>query len=334
MQNVPEKHAPNEPIDVVICIATFQRPQLLQTLFEALAQLSFRKVCEPSLQILVVDNDAAQSARPVCQIARFPWPIHYVCEPLRGIARARNRAIVCAAQANFLAFIDDDEVPVTHWLDELLWAQFQFQADVVSGPVIPAFTDEVPKWIRNGRFFHRPVFETGHAVNLFSTNNAFMRTKILRTVPCFDEQFNFSGGEDTHFFLRVREAGFRMIYSREGVVYEPVATQRANFLWLLRRGFQVGNSWAHCEGTLHSKSSVKALRVLKEFVHIGRGFVDFLASPFGGKAQLVRSLQTISAGVGTLAGVAGYRFLPYGGVQETRLRSAGRSQRTPPRYGL
>lgn len=317
MQNIPKTDQPAERPCVAICVATFQRPQLLQNLLDAFAQLKFNKVSEPSVRIIVADNDEAQSAKPVCQGARIPWPVRYVCEPQRGIARARNRAIECAGQADFLAFIDDDEVPSVHWLDELLWVRSRYKADVVSGSVIPAFAKDVPKWIRDGKFFHRPVFNTGHPLRLCSTNNALIRAKILRGVPGFDERFNFTGGEDTLFFLRVREAGFRMVFSKEAVVYEPVSAQRANFSWLLRRGFQAGNSWAHCEKSMHPERSVTALRIFKEIFHIARGALEFLASPIMGKAQLLRSLQTMIAGVGTLAGMAGYRFLPYRNNGET-----------------
>ena len=324
-----EKFHAGKPARVAICVATFQRPQFLQTLLDAFAQLRFSKVSKPALEIIVVDNDEAQSAGPVCNLADFPWPVRYVCEPQRGIASARNRAIECAAGADFLAFIDDDEVPAPYWLDELLWAQFQFQADVVSGSVIPLFADDVPEWIRKGGFFHRPVFETGYRVQLCSTNNALIHSRILDVVSSFDDQFNFSGGEDTHFFLRVREAGSRMVFSREAVVYEPISTQRANFSWLLRRGFQTGNSWARCESSLHAGSGTAILRVFKELIHISLGASQFLMSPFVGRAHFVRSLQTISAGLGTLAGIAGYRLMPYAGVRkgETML---GRSPATRP----
>jgi len=311
MQNIPKQKQSANPVRVAVCIATFQRAKLLQGLLDALSHLSFSKVSQPSIQIVIVDNDAARNAEPICQPANFPWTIRYVCEPQRGIARARNRAIEVAVEADFLAFIDDDEVPVARWLDELLWAQSQFQSDVVSGAVIPAFAEDVPAWIRNGKFFHRPVFETGFPVRLCSTNNCLVRTRILDTVPGFDEQFNFTGGEDTHFFLRVRDSGFRMVFSKEAIVYESISAERANFSWLLRRGFQAGNSWALCERNLHPQGSVAALRIMKELIHISRGTLQFLVSPFKGKAHILRSLQTLSSGVGTLAGVAGHRFLPY-----------------------
>src|SRR5258708_29401967 len=159
MQDSRNECKRNDAPRVAICIATFQRTEQLRDLLVALGRLSFDNICPRHIDVIVVDNDAARSAESVCDIHQdYPWTIRYVCEPNRGIARARNRAIVESAGAEFLAFIDDDETPGTRWLDELLCTQSHFQADVVSGPLLPAYVGNVPQWIRNGGFFRRPVF--------------------------------------------------------------------------------------------------------------------------------------------------------------------------------
>ena len=309
---MPAAHDENTRHDlsrVAICVATYRRAELLRDLLTSLAQLSFEKVCTPHIEVIVVDNDVSRSAKPVCDIRGFPWTIRYICEPNRGIARARNRAIVESAGAEFLAFIDDDETPGTRWLDELLCTQSHFQADVVSGPLLPAYVGNVPQWIRNGGFFRRPIFRTGDIVKLCSAGNVLIRSAVLASVPGFDEQFNLTGGEDSHFFLRIRECGFRMVFSSDAVVYEPITEKRANVSWLLRRGFQSGNCWALCERDLKPQSS--ATRGFKGIAHMCRGLLRVPASLWFGRAAVVRDLQELCAGAGMLAGVLGHRFQPY-----------------------
>jgi succinoglycan biosynthesis protein ExoM len=298
-------------LHIAICIGTFRRPELLQHLLVAISQLQFRKMNRPEIDVIVVDNDASRGAEPVCRLANYPWTIRYVCEPRRGIARVRNRAIAEADRAAFLAFIDDDEAPAPEWLDELLWAQSQFQADVVSGSVWPAFSAEVPAWIKTGGFFSRSLRPTGDVVDLCSTNNVLIRRDTLRSVPGFDEKFAFTGGEDTHFFLRVRRLGFRMVASQEAVVYEPISEGRANMAWILRRGYQSGNSWALCERDLDPRLRVAVLRCLKAMVHITWGVLLLVSTAFFGKAKFVWSLKKICLGAGMLTAVMGHRFLPY-----------------------
>ena len=317
MQTVEHEHAPKNLPRVAICIATYRRIELLRDLLGALAQLTFQKACKPDIEIIIVDNDSSRTAEDACKIEGYPWSIRYFCEPIRGIARARNRAIDEVTDANFLAFVDDDELPGARWLDELLWAQREFQADVVSGPVVPAYTTTVPKWVRNGGFFRRPIFHSGEVVKLCSTNNVLIRSSVLFKVPGFNELFNFTGGEDTHFFLRVRESGFRMIFSREAIIYEPVTEKRANVPWLLRRGYQSGNSWALCEHEIRPRDS--GTRGFKGIGHICRGLARALVSIWFGKSAIVRDLQELCAGAGMLAGALGHRFQPYddSGIQAT-----------------
>jgi len=320
MQTMEHEHATKNLPRVAVCIATYQRTEPLRDLLAALALLTFKKVRAPSIEIIIVDNDSSRTAEDVCKIKGYPWSIRYFCEPIRGIARARNRAIGEVTDADFLAFVDDDELPGARWLDELLWAQWQFQADVVSGPVLPAYSIAVPKWVRNGGFFRRPIFRSGQVVNLCSTNNVLIRSSVLCKVSGFDELFNLTGGEDTHFFLRVRESGFRMIFSREAVVYEPVTEKRANIPWLLRRGYQSGNSWALCERKIKPRDS--ATRGFKGIGHICRGLAHALVSMWIGKSAIVRDLQELCAGAGMLAGVLGHRFQPY---DDRAMQATGRA---------
>jgi succinoglycan biosynthesis protein ExoM len=138
-----------------------------------------------------------------------------------------------------------------------------------------------------------------------------MRRSILDTVAGFDEQFNLSGGEDTHFFLRVRESGHTMVWSREAVVREAICAERANIAWILRRGYQSGNSWVHCEAALARSSRIWSKRPLKAVAHVLRGLASLPFSTLAGKSAVVWSLRDICLGAGMLGALLGHRFSAY-----------------------
>ncbi len=90
--------------------------------------------------ILVVDNDPDKSARDVVtKFVRegYPFDLLYEVEDQRGISFARNRVLRTAKKriASFIAFIDDDEYPDHHWINNLLNVILECNADVVAGPV-------------------------------------------------------------------------------------------------------------------------------------------------------------------------------------------------------
>jgi succinoglycan biosynthesis protein ExoM len=318
MLNVGERY----PLRVAICIGTFRRPLLLRDLLQALGNLEFARVECPAIKIIVVDNDVSRSAKAVCDGISLPWTLRYVCEWRRGIARVRNRALREAGDFDFLAFIDDDEIPEPTWLDELLAAQARSSADVISGPVLPAFADGAPEWVRTGEFFERPNFVTGESIERCSTNNVLIRKNVFASAPQFDERFNLTGGEDTHFFLRVGRAGHSMLWCREAVVRESIPLERANLAWILRRGYQSGNSWILCELALDSRRRIWIIRFLKAWVHTAVGTAALMLSPLSGHASAVRSLRRICLGAGMLAALLGHRFLSYRNSAINRVENA------------
>lgn len=317
---------------VAICIGTFRRQELLRELLVSIARLTFRKVQPSQIQIVVVDNDELAGAKEICSTVSLPWPIKYVVEPRRGVTYVRNRAVAVAGSADFVAFIDDDEVPSVDWLDELLSVQAEFSADVVSGPVLPRYAPNVPDWVRDGGFFDKPVSATG-TTRRASTNNVLIGTHVFRRVGGFDDAFALSGGEDAHFFLRVWHAGYKIVWSPEAVVVEEVSAERGTVVWLLRREYQTGNGYIFAEAAVDNRLCSWLLRFSKAWGHIVIGSAAAIwRSVLVDRAAVVRSLQRLSLGAGMLAALAGHRFLAYQAVSAKQIRKltsvAGRLERT------
>ncbi|HUJ94104.1 MAG TPA: glycosyltransferase [Terriglobales bacterium] len=301
-----------DTIRVAICICTFRRQKLLRELLGGVTQLTFRKVQRPQMQIVVVDNDQLASAREVCDTASVPWPVRYAVEPECGITHARNRAIAEAGPVDFIAFIDDDEIPSAQWLDELLWTQAEFSADVVSGPVSPRFAQEVADWVKSGGFFDARVSATGTPRKTCACNNVLVATHVFTRVPKFDDVFALAGAEDTDFFLRAHQAGYNIVWSQEAVVYEGVSPRRGTVAWLLRREYQTGNGWVFCEAGMNGSLRNRIVRFSRACGHVLIGSLSAILRLFMlDKAAVVRSLQRVSLGMGMLTALAGHRFLAY-----------------------
>jgi succinoglycan biosynthesis protein ExoM len=249
------------------------------------------------------------------------WALKCHIEPRRGISHARNTAVACTGRnADFIAFIDDDEVPKPYWLDQLLDVQRLCAADVVSGPVLPYFCDPVPEWVIRGRFFDEafanPRYVTGHPIKLTATGNVLIRAEILRemNIP-FDERLGLTGGEDIHFFRRVDRAGYKMVYAADALVYEWIPKSRTNVRWMLKRAYRLGNALSLSEAYLDPTIAVQLLRVAKGGGRLAQGLLLLLpALPMSlllGRQASIRPLLHICRGTGMLAGLAGIRFEPY-----------------------
>ena len=328
-----------------MCIITYKRPEGLKRLLEGLNKLAFNKCKAPELEVIVVDNDAAGSACKFCEETRLGsnWSLKYFIEPRRGIPYARNKAVACAREghADFVAFIDDDEVPDLSWLDALLYVQRLYQADVVAGPVLPHFTVPVAPWVTQGKFFHRRRMPTGTPVEWAGTGNVLVRSEVFEKMgEIFDERLALSGGEDERFFRRVHYAGYKLMWADEALVYEWVPKSRTSVRWLLRRAYRSGNVYSRFIAPLGPtgfdiepsiteqanlameviKRTTKQLLRLRRSLVIRRSvvvkprsevIVDIQLMVQLRRDRFVRRLLRVSYGVGMLTGMVGIGYEEY-----------------------
>jgi succinoglycan biosynthesis protein ExoM len=300
-------------IRTAICISTYRRQGLLRDLLDGVAKLTFHKVAAPEVVIIVVDTpDEYGSAQEICRSVSLPWALKYVIEPRRGLTYARNRAISEANGVDFIAFVDDDEIPSCGWLDELLWTQAEFRADVVSGPVVAQYSPSVADWIRAGGFHNSPFQPTGTQCITAATHNVLVGTHVLQTVPAFDDTFALSGAEDTDFFLRVAQAGYKIVWCQNAIVFEHISAKRATLRWILRREYQTGNGWVFCEAIINTHVRDRIFRLFKACGHVAMGLASAIWSSLRlDRIALVRSLRRVTMGAGMLTALAGHKYLAY-----------------------
>jgi succinoglycan biosynthesis protein ExoM len=297
-------------IDVSICIASYRRPHGLLRLLRSLARLD---PASPRYEIIVADNDADGSGDAAVHQARAEGiAVHYVIEPARGIAQARNRS-VAPARGRYIAFIDDDEEPDPRWLLELVGEVERHGADGAIGPVLPRFHDRAPRWLIDGGFFERPRWPTGTVLDRrgFRTGNALIRRAQLTALRGpFDERFALTGGEDTDLFTRLVANGSRIISVDSAVVWEHLPPNRATASWYLHRRFVIGIGSArfYATTTPDVSASEERRRWLAEALRWGMtGLLVFPASRTGGLTRLAVAARHL----GQFAFYSGYDYHPY-----------------------
>jgi GT2 family glycosyltransferase len=294
---------------VDVCIVTYRRPQGLLRLLGALQELRFPAEA-PELRVVVVDNDPAESARPVCDDAHA-WlsaPLVYLVEKRRGIPQARNTAVAASlGSADFLAFLDDDEVPEPSWLAELLRVQRARQADAVAGPVLPRFEAETPGWLVRGGLFERPRYTTGARIDHAFTGNVLVRTaELARMDAFFDERMALSGGEDAEFFRRFAASGRRIVWADSAIVYESVPASRAKLRWLLARSFRVGCSAVWMERRRIPRQRSETWLFVNGCWCVAKGMLLLGTTLLRGRAAAARALRLSWDGAGRLSGFFGH----------------------------
>ncbi len=299
-------------VQIQVCVLTYKRPAMLHATLLSLCQQQFQNHRDLSMHVLVVDNDAAASGQAAFDeiFSASSIPARYVVESAQGVARARNCALAESAAAgfDFIAFIDDDEIADPFWLDQLMDAQRKFNADVVAGPVLPVFVS-APKWVVSGGFFARKNRPSGTPLDFIASNNVLLRGEIARTRR-FDLRFDSCGGEDTHFFMVLKQARARMVWANDALVSETISEQRTTAQWIMRRAHSEANRYTQACLYLAPGVRTTAIRMAKALAGLGAGFV-LLPSGLAGRARAVRALQLIWRAAGTLDALRGHTHLYY-----------------------
>lgn len=226
-----------------LCICTFRRPGVSETLS------SVDRADIPGnvdLRIIVIDNDHAPTGQKRVEgTARtMRIPVTYLHAPAANISIARNAGLD-AADADWIAFLDDDETVPRNWLTTLLERQAQAGADAVFGHSHAVYPDNAPDWIVRRNYHSQIQAPRGGKVLTGHTCNALLR---WGNAPWRQQRFVIergrSGGEDTEFFFRLNRMGARFAIADESVVHETVPDSRLSFAWLRRRRFRIGQSYA------------------------------------------------------------------------------------------
>ncbi len=269
---------------IAICIATYQRPELLDALLRSLKACSVPR--DYSVELRIIDNDAQGSARERVEAFRADAAqydrISYTIEPRQNIAHARNRAIELGEVGAYI-FVDDDETVHPNWLVDLVRCAERTQADAVFGPVSAKLDSKHNGWQARGGFFEKEVASSGSVINWRATrtSNTLVRGEWFHTRDFrFDSALGRSGGSDSHLFARMATCDAHYVSCREAIVEEFVPANRATFNWLWKRAYRDGLIYERNLKASHNKNHPLircAKRLIATTALTARGLPSLLA---------------------------------------------------------
>ncbi len=240
-------------------LPTFRRPARLRLALAGVAAQSG----VADLEVVVVDNDPASTARAVVESA--PLPARYLVEPRSGAVHARNTGIE-AARGEVVVLLDDDVVPREGWLAALLAPIVGGDADATGGRVVLDPAVARPRW------FDEPVVgqyltnvDLGPGPRLLGgdefvvTANAAFRRELLVAVGGFATNLGPRGttqlvNDDVRLVRDVQRHGGRVWWVPDAVVEHELPASRLRPRWVLRRAYLQGRSdWLLDEADLRRR---------------------------------------------------------------------------------
>lgn len=215
--------------------------------------------------IVVVDEDESYFKEIEAMVKECDYPCKVVFnDDNQGLAHSRNLGIGYA-KGEIFAFIDDDAEPHPQWIRTMVQ---NFEDSNVGGMA----GDIIPKWMAEGMdWFPRELYwmiscsysitpqERGEIDRGFGVDMAFSRSAIEK-VGRFDKRFGITkkrwiGGEDTEMFIRVKMAGYKVIFEPDMRVSHHIHPQRLQLNNLIKRAIAQGRGTVIMKRGLNIKVS-------------------------------------------------------------------------------
>lgn len=299
----PRDHPSSPAIRVDVCVCTYRRPYLAETL-RSLAALKLP--ANAAARIIVSDNDATPTAQELTSslAASLPFEVTYIHCPASNISLARN-ACLEAASGDFLAFVDDDSVVTPQWLAALIGTAETTGADAVLGPVQSVYAPTAPSWMRRGDFHStNPVWVDGQIRTGYSGNVLLRRTSPHVDGRRFNLALGKTGGEDTEYFSQLHADGGQIAFASDATVLEPVTESRAQFQWLAKRRFRSGQTHGRLLASqLPGRRPAQIGLAAAKATYCFAGAAALLAIPHKRNRQMLRGIMH----VGAVSGLLGVR---------------------------
>ena len=214
------------PIDFSIVVCTHNRAALLADCINSLLNQTIKK---NRFEIIIVDNNSTDSTETVAKdLLEKHNNIKYLKEQIKGYSAPRN----CGwenASGNIVAFIDDDEIAESDWLESIEKAfQIGEKPDIVGGIYLIKYDANPPDWFvesMGGTNKNRQKGILNHRKDCYlAGGNIAFKREILDKLNGFSNDFNTKNGiimmgEDTDICQRARNTGFQLFYDPDIKIY-------------------------------------------------------------------------------------------------------------------
>jgi GT2 family glycosyltransferase len=205
---------------VTVLILTWNRRNDVLETVQSIYEQAYR-----NFEIIVVDNGSTDGTVDAVRQA-YPQVRLVALDRNMGVAKGRNAGIV-AARGDIVFCLDSDASPGHDSMTNLVR---RFQADpklgVINSKIVNAYTREIDHtagWSYTER--DKADQDREFLSFTFSAGGCAIRTEVFDRVGLFWELM-FFGGEELDYSMRVWDAGYKIVYYPESVIYHRVSPQR------------------------------------------------------------------------------------------------------------
>jgi glucosyl-dolichyl phosphate glucuronosyltransferase len=297
----------SQEISVVVCTYTERRWSVLSEAISALRA----QTLQPRQIVVIVDHEPALLERVGAEMEAV---VALPSAGAPGLAGCRNTG-ARAATGSVVAFVDDDAVAESDWLERLAEAYMDENVVAVGGAVIPRWSESRPTWFPPefdwvvGCTYRGLPEHRARVRNLIGANMSFRQEVFekLEFFPGLGHAHGRSlGGEETDFCIRLAETrpGEWIIYEPRALVHHHVPLERASLSYFLSRCYTEGLSKGVLSGRVGRRAGLASERAYVRGV-LPRAVLGAIADAVRTRQPSVVS-RAFATALGLAAATSGY----------------------------
>ena len=265
---------------ISVIIPSFNRAAFLRNNLESLLNQTFPK---DKFEIVVVDNMSADNSKEVfdefeqralaCGLAA-----RFISEKQKGLLFTRHTGAI-AAKATLLAFIDDDCLCSEGWLDGVVKAFRDFDADAVGGKISIKWDQEPPHWIKKyegclGRLDRGPearMIEGNESI--YGGNFCIRRDRLLECGGFNPGQLGdyLTGDSEIGLVRKMQDRGWKIVWAPDALLWHcQTVAKNATEKDIGRRYYNNGIASAYANA---KKNGVNKIHLITEIVRDCVGYL-------------------------------------------------------------
>ena len=248
-----------------VIIPTYNRSKLLKKSLNSIISQDF----EPYLyEIIVVDNGSTDNTYDTVKSVagkHTEHKIRFMRESEPGLHSGRHRGAF-ESEAEILIYVDDDIMATPNWLNAIVEAFEDPSVHVVGGPCLPIYEIDPPEWLvrfwrnDNGRISCGPLSLIQFYGNkreidpifIWGLNYSIKKETLFNlggfhpdSVP--KHLLHYRGDGESGLSNKIKEKGFKAIYSPEAMVYHIIPKERLTLTYFEKRFHRQGISDSYTE---------------------------------------------------------------------------------------
>jgi glucosyl-dolichyl phosphate glucuronosyltransferase len=256
-------------MDLTVCICTHDRPHYVSDCLDGLCR---QTIARDRFAVLLVDSGSSPTAATELEGLATANEARLIRLDQPSISLARN-AGAWAARTPFIAYIDDDAIPASDWIEAILSAIAQpgRSPALIGGRILPRWEIALPTWwpatlrgvLSIVEHEGRGEYRTAAVPTDLEPYAANMVVHVLSLLAAggFDCAVGRCGhsllsDEDVQLAWTLQDAGYSVRYDSRIIVHHQIQARRLEPAWLLSRLYWQGVSTVLTRRSLQNPASV------------------------------------------------------------------------------